>query len=73
MLVANMRAEFVKKAVSRTSFSCTEGGEFKAAIARAIETGEGQTLTVTSIGVQENGEVVSRFSFTWTFKAKRII
>lgn len=71
MLVFEMRAEFVKKAVSRTRFTCTEGAAFAEAIQKAIATGEGQTLEVQSVGVQENGEVVSRFWFTWTFKAKK--
>ena len=70
MLVFEMRAEFVKKAVSRTHFTCTEGAAFAAAIQKAIATGEGQTLEVQSIGVQQSGEVVSRFWFTWTFKGK---
>ncbi len=70
MLVANMNAEFVKKATSRTVFTCVQGNDFKNAIERAILTGEGQTLTVDSIGVQMSGEIVSRFSFTWTFKVK---
>jgi hypothetical protein len=71
MLVANMQAEFIKKAASRTTFTCEEGAEIEAAIAHAIATGEGQTVTVKSIGIQQNGEIVSRFSFTWTFKTKQ--
>ncbi len=70
MLVANMSAEFVKKASTRTSFTCEEGDAIKAAIERAIATGEGQTVTVESTGIQTSGEVVSRFSFTWTFRSK---
>ncbi len=70
MLVADMQAEFLKKAVSRTTFVCEQGAEIEQAIARAIQTGEGQTVTVKSIGIQTTGEIVSRFSFTWTFKTK---
>ena len=70
MLVANMSGEFIKKATSRTEFTCTSGEAIAAAIQRAIETSEGQTVAVESIGRQASGEIVARFSFTWTFKAK---
>jgi hypothetical protein len=41
-----------------------------AAIIRSIETGEGQTAEVTSIGYDTEGDVVAEFKFTWTFKPK---
>lgn len=70
MLVANMSGEFIKKATSRTEFTCIEGNKIAAAVQRAIETGEGQTVAVESVGKQASGEIVARFSFTWTFKTK---
>ncbi|MFT5926053.1 MAG: hypothetical protein ACI9WL_000796, partial [Rubritalea sp.] len=33
-------------------------------------TGEGQTLWMTSKGVNENGVQVSKFQFEWTVKRK---
>lgn len=71
MLVAGMEAEFVKKAVSETTFTCRDGAKILEAIQRAIDTKEGQTVIGETIGTQGvNGEIVSRFRFTWTFKAK---
>jgi len=71
MLVADIQAEFVKKATSKTVFTCKEGDRILEAVQKAIDTGEGQTVTVTSTGVQATGEVVSRVRLTWTFKIKQ--
>jgi acyl-coenzyme A thioesterase PaaI-like protein len=70
MLVVGMKAEFVKKATLRTRFTCPQGADFSAAIAESLATGEGKIVTAQSIGVQENGEIVSKFEFTWSLKAK---
>lgn len=70
MLVVNFQMEFIKKAVSTTVFTCDEGDRILQAVQQAVDTGEGQTVTVSSVGVQANGEVVSRATLTWTFKKK---
>ncbi|SFT09235.1 protein of unknown function [Zhouia amylolytica] len=70
MLVLNMNANFSKKAVGRITFTCKDGKLVNTAIKEAIETGEGQTIWMKSIGVDENGDVVSTFNFEWTLKAK---
>lgn len=70
MLVVHNQAEFTKKAVGRVTFSCLQGKELDAVLQKAIETGEGQTLTLFSEGKDEKGDVVSKFAFTWSFKVK---
>ena len=40
------------------------------AIEKTIVTKEGQTVVCTSVGTNENGERVSEFTLTWSFKAK---
>lgn len=71
MLITNVEAEFVKKANSMTTFTCEEGHRILETVQRAIDTGEGQTVTVTSVGRQVSGEEVSRIRFTWSFKVKQ--
>jgi hypothetical protein len=71
MLVGGMQAKFVKKATTKTIFTCQQGQIILDAIQRAIETGEGQTATVVSEGKQLSGEIVSEFQFTWSFKTKK--
>ena len=71
MLVVHNQAEFTKKAVGRVTFSCLQGKELDAVLQKAIETGEGQTLTLFSEGKDQKGDVVSKFAFTWSFKVKK--
>ena len=40
------------------------------AIKKTIETGEGQTVWMKSVGVNEEGIEVSTFNFEWTIKLK---
>ena len=70
MLVANNNATFTKKATGRITFCCNEGHLIDEAIAKAVETGEGQTLWMQSVGVNSEGAEVSTFNFEWTIKVK---
>lgn len=70
MLVASCRSVFTKKAVGKIVFSCQQGNEVAHAIDRAIQTGEGVTCTLVSIGKDEVGHEVSRMEFDWTFKKR---
>ena len=70
MLVANNKATFTKKAKGKITFSCTQGDLINHTIQRAIETGEGQTLWLTSIGIDEKGDQVSEMQFEWSVKVK---
>lgn len=70
MLVANNKASFLKKATGRITFKCEQGDLVDKAIAKAIETGEGQTIWMNAIGKNADGIVVSNFNFEWTIKVK---
>ena len=75
MLVKDMEGSFEKKATGMVYFRCVQGPELLEAVTRAIETKEPQTIRVESLGRQLDAQgkedfVVSRFSFTWTFKVK---
>lgn len=72
MLVTHQDAEFIKKARGHIRFTCNEGDEIGKAIQKAIETGAGEQITITSRGENEAGETVAIFSFTWSFKKKSI-
>jgi hypothetical protein len=71
MLVVSMKAQYFKKAVGTTIFTCTQGAEFETAIKNAISQGTGQTVTATSHGTNAQGEVIASFEFEWSFKAKK--
>jgi len=70
MLVAQNRAIFTKKATGSIEFSCEDGALIAEAIQKAIETGEGQTLWMKSVGVNREGVEVSTFHFEWSLKIK---
>ncbi len=70
MLVARNKSEFTKKAKGRIVFSCHDGERVENAIKQTIETGQGQTFWMTSIGIDETGQQVSVMEFEWTVKVK---
>ncbi|AYN69695.1 DUF4442 domain-containing protein [Euzebyella marina] len=70
MLVANNNANFSKKATGKITFTCNDGHLIKEAIDKTVATAEGQTFWMKSVGVNEQGVVVSTFNFEWTVKVK---
>ncbi|MGV3539295.1 MAG: DUF4442 domain-containing protein [Rufibacter sp.] len=70
MLVVNLQAEFTKKAVGLVTFTCTDGDAIAAAIKQTQETGQGTSLQAVSIGRDESGAEVARFTIAWSYKAR---
>ena len=70
MLIANNNGSFIKKATGRITFVCNDGQLVNTAINNAINTGEGQTVWMKSIGTNSEGIEVSSFNFEWTVKLK---
>jgi len=70
MLVSKVEAEYTKKATSKTTFICEDGQLILDTVQAAIATNEGQTVTATSTGIQQSGEIVSVTKFTWSFRVR---
>lgn len=70
MLVVGMEASFTKKAVGKTYFTCADGKKFIDAVQSAIDTKQGQIVKAETIGLNERGEEIAKFYFTWSFKSK---
>ena len=70
MLLVENNAQYFKKATGRIYFECTQGEIVDEAIVKAIETREGQTLTLTSVGTNSDGAAVSELNFTWSIKLR---
>lgn len=70
MLVAHNEGSFSKKATGKITFSCNDGNLVDQAIEKAIKTGEGQIIRMTSVGINSEGIEVSNFTFEWTIKLK---
>lgn len=71
MLVVQLKAEYFKKAVGRTYFTCNDGAAFAATVEKAISENQPQQFTATSVGVNDAGESIATFYITWSFKAKQ--
>ena len=71
MLVANNKANFTKKAIGRITFRCNEGNLIEEAIKKTIYSGEGQTIWLKSIGIDEKGDQVSEMDFEWSIRLKQ--
>ncbi|UMB61878.1 DUF4442 domain-containing protein [Lutibacter sp. A80] len=70
MLVTNHNGKFTKKAVGKIRFICSDGNSINKVLKQTIETGEGQTIIMKSIGINEDGEQVSAYEFEWSVKLK---
>ena len=70
MLVANNNSNFSKKVTGRITFTCNDGHLIEEAIKQTIATGEGQTIWMKSVGVNEKREQVSEMNFEWSIKLK---
>lgn len=71
LLVVGMEAKYTKKAVGKINFTCSDGRQIQATVQKALESGKGETVTVKSVGVDEAGDIVAEFQFTWSFKKRR--
>jgi hypothetical protein len=70
MLVLEMKAEFIKKAKSRIRFKSNDGNTLADAVIQCVNGNEGRTVVVSTDGIDDDGNLVAKFWFTWTFKRK---
>jgi len=70
MLVTRNEAEFLKKAKGKITFTCSDVALVKNQFATHLQSETGTRFWMQSEGVDEQGDVVSRFRFEWSIKAK---
>lgn len=70
MLVTSMSATFEKKASETLLFTCDDGPAAFDAVRRTLETGEGVTAEMETVGRLPDGTVAARFTFVWGIKKK---
>lgn len=70
MLVTHHSGTFTKKAKGKITFTCNDGFKIDEALKNTLATGEGQTIVLSSKGIDEAGDVVSKYQFEWSIKAK---
>lgn len=69
-LVRTLRAEFVKKAVGRCTFTFENVASMAQAIGQAAASAEPVTFVAQSTGRMQDQTVVAVFEITWTFKRR---
>ncbi|MBO6537263.1 MAG: YiiD C-terminal domain-containing protein [Balneolaceae bacterium] len=69
-LVIDGTMEFYKKAVGTIIFTCSDGNLIDQQIDLALCSKEAQTLELTSVGWDEAGDQVARFTFQWSIKVR---
>ena len=70
LIIVNIEAQFTKKAIGRTFFTCEGGDIVEEAVEKAIQTGEAQTIRLKTVGKLEDGTEVAEFYFTWSIKQR---
>ena len=71
MLVSNNKGNYSKKATDRITFTCNQGHLIEEAIQKTIATGEGVTIWLKSVGIDEKGDQVSEMDFEWSVRLKQ--
>ena len=70
MLIVKNTASFHKKAVGKITFTCNDGKHIQNMVEKAKQTSDSVSVDTTSIGRDEQGDVVAEFVFTWSMKVK---
>jgi hypothetical protein len=68
--VLSCEAQFVKRALGKTTFICEQGDEIVALIQQAIQSNEAQQMNCKTIAYNQEGEVVAIFNFVWGIKVR---
>ncbi len=71
LLIVGMEGSFEKKATTPTTFTCVDGDAIFGAVAAALTSNEPTQVRAVTIGRNPQGDMVARFVFTWSFKARR--
>ena len=66
-LVAAQKSTFNKKARGRITFTCEDGELAKSAVEESIQTGNPVSVELNSMGRDSAGDIVSEWSFQWSF------
>ena len=69
-LIVGMESEFIKKATSRTTFTCLDGLAIFDAVERASQSSEPVEIYAETVGISEEGIEVAKFRLKWSFKKK---
>lgn len=70
MLVREVRGVFTRRIVGGAEFTFDGVDAMRAAVERAVASGESETFVARSTGRARDGEAASEFEITWSFKRR---
>jgi hypothetical protein len=70
MLVTDFRAQYYKKADTKITFRCEQGLEIQKLLDQLKNSGDSDTITLKSIGINAAGQSVASVEITWSFRKK---
>lgn len=70
MLIIKSDAVYLKKATGITTFTCDDGLMIQQVVKEAMASGKSTSIAARSVGINEAGETVAEFTFTWSFRVK---
>ena len=70
LIVVSIKADFLKRAQTRTTFTCDSGTLVQETVEKAVNSGMPEVVTLNSIGRNLNNETVSEFQITWSLKKR---
>lgn len=71
MLIISNQANYHKKAVGKIRFICEDGKFVAEMVEKAKQSGESFVMDLRSVALNESGEKVAEFVFSWSIKAKK--
>ena len=71
LIITGLKAEFLKKATSRVTFTCEDGLKYSDGLKQALENDEAVEIEGKTEGRDVDGEIVSVFYITWSFKERK--
>ena len=70
MILAECNGKFVRQCIGKARFVCESGDEIRRAIAETAVSGIRTPCNVTVHGKDPDGEIVSEWTFKWSFKGR---
>ncbi len=70
-IIVEVKAEFLKKAQSKITFSCMDYDKFLKAISQLNQSDDRVTVTAKTVGRDAENNEVALFYFTWSFKVRQ--
>jgi acyl-coenzyme A thioesterase PaaI-like protein len=70
LIIIDSRAEFIRKAKSRVTFTCTDYNVAREAVASLTKIDDVSEVSMKTIGKDTEGNVVSVFDFRWSLKRR---